>query len=148
MKLDLTWLNCFWLLLPILGWNLVFGAKITQEQITSDAHSPAWLLGAENFFRLATFSLPLLMRMRFDTGWGKIGLAVYGIGTLIYFASWIPLMTAPQSAWSRGLPGLFAPRLTPYLSLLGVALIAGAWPYGLLAGIFILFHTWHGIQNL
>ena len=56
-------------------------------------------------------------------------------------------MFKPQWAWSRSLPGLFAPRLTPYLSLLGIALIANAWLYALLAAIFIFFHTWHGIQN-
>ena len=148
MKLELTWLNCFWLLLPLLAWNIIFGAKITQEQITSDAHSPAWLLGAENVFRLATFVLPLFLRMRLDGNLGKIGLAVYIIGTLIYCVSWIPLMVAPGSAWSQSIPGLFAPRLTPLIWLSGIALIAASWPYGLLATIFIFFHTWHGIQNL
>ena len=64
MNLELTWLNCFWLILPLLLWNIIFGSKITQEQITSDAHSPAWLLGAENIFRLATFILPLLLPLR------------------------------------------------------------------------------------
>jgi hypothetical protein len=148
MKLELTWANCFWLIVPILVWNIIFGSKLTQEQITSDAHSPAWLLGAENLFRLVTFILPLLLRMRFDTSLGKIGLAVFIIGTLIYFASWLPLMYASQSAWSQSIPGLFAPRLTPLIALFGVAIIAESWPYGLLATIFIFFHTWHGIQNL
>jgi hypothetical protein len=152
MKLELTWLNCFWLLLPILVWNIVFGAKIPQEQITSDAHSPAWLLGAENIFRLATFILPLLLPLPRGADWqsalSKTGLVVYIVGMLVYFASWLPLMIAPQSAWSLSIPGLFAPRLTPLIALLGIALIAGSWPYGLLATIFIFFHTWHGIQNL
>jgi len=147
MKLELTWTNGFWLMLPILAWNIVFGPKITQEAITSDAHSPAWLLGAENIFRLATFILPLLLRMDFSGRLGKIGLIVYIAGTLVYFASWLPLVYAPQSAWSQSAAGLLAPRLTPLIALLGVALIARAWPYGLLATIFIFFHTWHGIQN-
>jgi hypothetical protein len=148
MKLELTWFNCFWLILPPLIWNILFGAKITQEQITSDAHSPAWLLSAENVFRLITFILPLLLRMSLNTQLGKIGLAIYLVGTLIYFASWIPLMVAPQSAWSQSVYSLFAPRLTPLIWLVGIALIANAWPYGLLAAIFIFFHTWHGVQNL
>ena len=148
MKLELTWVNNFWLLLPLLAWNIIFGSKITQEQITSDAHSPDWLLGAENIFRLTTFILPLFLIMKFDTSFGKIGLTVYIIGTLIYFVSWLPLMYVPQSAWSQSIPGLFAPRLTPLIALLGVALIAGSWSYGFLATIFIFFHTWHGIQNL
>jgi hypothetical protein len=71
MKFELIWASCFWLLLPILAWNIIFGAKITLEKITSDTHSPAWLLGAENVFRLATFILPLLHRVKFDTTPGK-----------------------------------------------------------------------------
>lgn len=148
MKIELTFANCFWLIVPLLAWNIIFGPKITQEAITSDAHSPAWLLGAENVFRILTFFLPLLLRMRVADSMGKIGLAVYMIGTLIYFASWIPLMIAPQSAWSQSIPGLFAPRLTPWIALLGVALVAHSWPYGVLATLFIFLHTWHGIQNL
>ena len=85
--------------------------------------------------------------MKWD-GREKIGLAVYLIGTLIYFASWLPLMYAPQAAWSQSIMGLFAPRLTPLVALLGVALIARSWPYGWVSTIFIFFHTWHGIQNL
>jgi hypothetical protein len=148
MKFELAFANCFWLIVPILAWNIIFGSKITQEAITSDAHSPAWLLGVENLFRIATFFLPILLRMRVGDSLGKVGLGVYIIGTLIYFASWIPLMTAPQSAWSQSIPGLFAPRLTPWIALFGVALVAHSWPYGVLATLFIFFHTWHGIQNL
>jgi len=148
MRLELTFVNCFWLLLPLLVWNIIFGAKITQEKITSDANSPAWLLGAENIFRLATFILPLFLRMRFNSGFGEIGLAVYIIGTLIYFASWLPLMYAPRSFWSQSIPGLFAARLTPLIAFFGIAIIAESYPYGFLATTFIFFHTWHGIQNL
>jgi hypothetical protein len=111
MNLSLTWLNCFWLSLPLLAWNLLLGSKLTQEQIASAAHSPAWLLGAENVFRLATFSLPLFLRLQLDSNLGKIGLAVYLLGRLVYFASWILLIWAPQAAWSQSLPGLFAPPL-------------------------------------
>jgi Na+-translocating ferredoxin:NAD+ oxidoreductase RnfA subunit len=140
--------NGFWLILPLLLWNIIVGSRITQEKITSDAHSPAWLLGAENIFRLATFILPLFLTMKFNSITGKTGLVIYIIGTLIYFASWLPLILAPQSPYSESMLGLFAPRLTPLISLLGIALICNSWPYGLIAAIFIFFHTWHGIQNL
>ncbi len=148
MNLTLTWFNCFWLLLPLLAWNLLLGSKLTQEQIISDAHSPAWLLGAENVFRLATFILPLFLRLQLDSVLGKIGLALYLLGLLVYFVSWIPLIRVPQAAWSQSFAGLFAPRLTPLIWLIGVALLANSWFYGLLAAIFILFHTWHGLNNL
>jgi hypothetical protein len=48
VQFKLTWLNCFWLILPLLAWNLVYGPKLTDPRITSDANSPAWLLIAEN----------------------------------------------------------------------------------------------------
>lgn len=149
MKFSNLFSSCFWLLFPILIWNLLFTSKLTQEQITSDAHSPAWLLAAEGIFRIAALGiLPFFLRMKFDTHLGKLGLAIYIVGTLIYFASWIPLMVAPLSSWSQNALGLLAPSLTPWLALLGIALIAASWPYGLVATIFIFFHTWHGIQNL
>jgi hypothetical protein len=148
MKLGLTLVNCFWLIIPLLAWNLVLGPRITQPAILSDAHSPKWLLIAENITRILVFALPLIIPLQMKDVWGKTGLAVYILGTLIYFVSWLPLLLAPASAWSTSPAGLLAPRLTPFLSFLGLALIGQAWPYGLVAMIFIFFHTWHGMQNL
>ena len=48
---------------------------------------------------------------------------MYILGTLVYFASWLPLFMAPASAWSTSPAGLMAPRLTPFLSFLGIAII-------------------------
>ncbi len=152
MHFKLTWLNCFWLILPLLAWNLVYGPKLTDPRITSDANSPAWLLMAENITRIGVFILPLLMPLPRGADWQsalpKAGLAIYLIGVLVYFGSWLPLLFAPGSAWSNSVPGLLAPRLTPFLCFLGIALIGDSWTYGVLAAVFIAFHTWHGIQNL
>ena len=148
MKIELSLLNCFWLMLPLLAWNLVLGPHITQEKITSDAHSPAWLLLAENVTRILTFAFPLLLPLGWNGTFGKIGLAIYLVGTLVYFASWLPHLRMPVSNWSASAAGLLAPRLTPLIPLLGVALIARFWPYGMLAALFVFLHTWHGIQNL
>ena len=148
MKLQLTWLNALWLILPLLAWNLVLGPHITLEAITSDAHSPKWLLIAENIARILVFALPVLIPLQMKDTLCKAGLTVYILGTLVYFASWLPLLLAPGSAWSNSALGLLAPRLTPFLSFLGIALIGGSWPYGTIAAMFIFFHTWHGIQNL
>ena len=144
----LVWLNCLWLILPLLVWNVFLGPKITDPRITSDAHSPAWLLTAENITRIAVFIVPLLLPLQRDAPLSKAGLTVYVIGTLIYFASWLPLLVAPGSGWRDSLPGLLAPRLTPFLCFLGIALIGRSWQYGALAGSFIFLHTWHGLQNL
>ncbi len=148
MQFKLAWLNCFLLILPLLIWNVLLGPKITDARITSDSHSPAWLSIAENTTRMAVFILPLLIPLQFRESVTKSGLMVYIAGTLMYFASWLPLLFAPGSAWSNSLPGLLAPRLTPFLCFLGIALIGQSWLYGALAALFISFHTWHGIQNL
>ena len=136
--------NCLWLLLPLLAWNILLGPKITQEAITSDAHSPPWLLAAENLTRMIVFALPLLLPLQLK----DIGLAIYLAGTLIYFTSWLPLLLAPASPWSNSPIGLLAPRLTPFLSFLGIALLSHSRPYALISAVFIALHTCHGIQIL
>ena len=152
MKLELTLANCFWLILPLLTWNLILGPRIREPRITSDAHSPKWLLLADNIARVLVFALPLLMPLPRPAGWQsallQAGLVVYVLGTLIYFGSWLPLLWAPVSAWSNSPAGLLAPRLTPYLSFLGIALLGSSWLYGVIAAVFICLHTWHGVQNL
>jgi len=106
------------------------------------------MLIVESVVRILVFALPLLIPLQVKDIWSKAGLAVYIAGTLVYFVSWLPLILAPGSAWSTSPAGLLAPRLTPILSFLGIALIGGSWPYGLVATVFIFFHTWHGLQNL
>jgi hypothetical protein len=152
VKLELSLANCFWLILPLLAWNIILGPRVRDTRITSDAHSPKWLLAAENFMRILVFALPLVMALPRGADWRSVlpqaGLVIYLLGTLIYFATWLPLLSAPDSAWSNSRPGLLAARLTPFLSFLGIALLGAAWPYGVIAAIFIFLHTWHGIQNL
>jgi hypothetical protein len=148
LKIEFRLLNCLWLIVPLLVWNLVYGPKITDPRITSDAHSPAWLLIAENITRIIVFALPLLLPLQLREPLSKTGLAIYIVGTLIYFASWMPFLLAPDSTWSNSTLGLLAPRLTPLLCFLGIALIGHSWPYGVLTAVFIAIHTWHGIQNL
>jgi hypothetical protein len=152
MKIELSLFNCFWLIVPLLVWNIVLGPHVTQEAITSDAHSPKWLLMAENVVRVLVFALPVLMPLPGRANWQsalpRVGLVIYILGTLVYCASWLPLLLAPTSAWSNSPAGLLAPRLTPYLSFLGIALLGESWAYGIIAAGFILLHTWHGVQNL
>jgi hypothetical protein len=148
MKIELTCLNAFLLILPLLAWNLVLGPSIRDPRITSDSHSPRWLLTAENFNRILVFAFPLLIPLQMENAWDSVGLAVYILGTLVYFASWLPLILSPAADRNNHPAGLLAPRLTPLLSFLGIALMGEAWLYGLISAAFIFFHTWHGIQNL
>lgn len=151
MKLELTWANCFWLMISILAWNIIFGPKLTDPRITSDANSSAWLLGAENVFRMVIFILPLFMSLPrsadCQSALPQFGFAIYVVGTLIYFVSWLPLIYVPTSTWSNSPLGLLAPALTPFLFFLGIALLGHSWLYGVLSVIFICIHTLHGIQN-
>ncbi|PKO01042.1 MAG: hypothetical protein CVU42_00945 [Chloroflexi bacterium HGW-Chloroflexi-4] len=148
MKFDIRILNCLWLIIPLLVWNIILGPRIVDARITSDLNSPKWLLISENIVRIFVFVLPLLLPMQLKDASSKAGLWIYIIGTLIYFASWLPILLAPQSKWSNSIAGLLAPRLTPFLSFLGLAFIGLSWQYALFAAAFILLHTWHGVQNL
>jgi len=148
VQLTLTWFNCFLLMIPLLVWNLVLSPRITNLRVTSDANSPGWLLAAENVTRILVFALPLLLPLQVKDAWGKAGLIIYIFGTLVYFASWLPLMMSPGSIWSNSGIGLLAPRLIPFLSFLGIAIISGSWLYGLISAVFIILHTLHGIHNL
>lgn len=148
MRLELHLWNCLWLILPLMIWNILLGPRIKDERITSDKASPKWLLMAENGMRIFVFMLPLLIPLKLTSMMERIGLWVYIIGTLVYFASWLPFLFAPRSAWSNSPAGLLAPRLTPFFSFLGVALIGESYIYALIAVIFITLHTWHGIHNI
>jgi hypothetical protein len=141
--LNLQWLNCFWLLIPILAWNVVFSSKLAHPAFDYDQAAPKWVLQLENVLRAAVMILPLFMPMQWDTSLSKIGVAVYLIGLLVYFGSWIPLMYAPNSAWSNSLTGFLAPAYTPLLWIVGIGLIGDWWPYLALSVVFVGVHIGH-----
>ena len=146
MMLKLQWLNCFWLLIPILAWNGVFSAKLAHPAFKLDEAVPGWILILENLLRIATMLLPLFMPLRWDTAQSKLGIAIYLLGLVVYFVSWIPLMVVPSSAWSNSPLGFLAPAYTPLLWLAGMGLIAGWWPYLVLSAAFVGVHLVHWSQ--
>ncbi len=148
MKLEFRWLNCFWLLIPLLLWNIILGPRINDERIISDAFSPIWLLALENITRMVVFALPLLIPLRLNDRLSKAGLSLFIAGTIIYFASWLPLLLAPTSTWSQSASGLLAPRLTPLLPFFSIALLGRNWLYATASVVFIFAHTLHGIHNI
>jgi hypothetical protein len=113
MKLELRWLNCIWLMAPLLAWHIILVPKITLDKVISDANSPTWLLAAENIVRILVFAFPLLLPLRVQDSVSKTGLSLYLIGTLFYSITWIPLIWMPDSLWSQSAVGLLTPRLTP-----------------------------------
>jgi hypothetical protein len=141
--LKLQWLNCFWLLIPILVWNVIFSSKLAHPAFEFDETVARWVLLLENLLRTAVMVLPIFMPFRWNTPQSQIGIAVYLVGLVVYFASWIPLMLAPDSAWSNSFLGFLAPAYTPLLWLVGIGLIGGWWPYLVLAVIFVGVHVGH-----
>ena len=145
MKFSL--LNCFWLLIPIFVWNAIFTPKLTQEGFESDANVPAWMIVLEHILRAVVFILPLLLPLHLKDQWSKIGLALYIVGTLVYFGSWLPLVYRPGAQWSTSAVGLFAPAFTPLILLTGIGLIGHSWVYVSLSALFILVHTLHSARG-
>ncbi len=74
-----------------------------------------------------------------------VGLVVYCLGMLVYFASWLPLIFLPESNWSESAAGLLAPAYTPLIWLSGIALVGGSWPYAGLSMLFVVVHVYHNI---
>jgi hypothetical protein len=97
MKLELHLLNGFLLLLPLLAWNLAPGSRLNLEAVISDAHSPKWLLKAENIIRILVSVLSLFLPLDFKSASNKAGLAIYGFGVQIYFAAW--QLTIAGASW-------------------------------------------------
>jgi hypothetical protein len=74
--------------------------------------------------------LPLFIPLQVDDRLSQTGLWVFILGILVYFVTWLPLILSPDSGWSTSAVGLLAPRLTPLLPFLGIAVIGHNWPYG------------------
>ena len=145
MKLGI--LNCFWLLVPILLWDVLFTPKLTQEGFKSDANVPRWLLMAEGVLRIVVFAFPILLPLQWADQLSRVGIALYVIGTLIYCGSWIPLVYLPDARWSASALGVLAPHFTPLIFFVGIGLIGHSWAFALTAVLFTISHTWHGIYS-
>jgi hypothetical protein len=104
-------LNCLWPLLPVFAWNTLFAPRVPQP-----------ILLAKNLPRIAAFVWPLLLPLSWQDQQSRAGLALCGLGLLIYCVSWLPLLYRPETDRSRSAAGLPAPAYTPLLWLLGITL--------------------------
>lgn len=147
--------SCFWLLVPILVFNVVcaphlppaFQADVFWRDI------PRWIAWPENVLRVVLFATVAFAPLEVTTAWHRRGLALFVIGTLGYFAAWGPLLAAPNSAWSTSLPGFLAPAITPAVWLTGLCLVAQrlviprlpyrAWMLAVVAAAFLGAHVSH-----
>lgn len=146
--------SCGLLTVPILVWNVVFTRYLPPPLAPSDFNRdiPAVLLLAENMLRIAVMILPFLMPLDVASAVQRRGLWLFVIGVLLYVLAWLPLMVAPESAWSTSRAGFLAPAYTPLVWLVGLGLTGGrlcwpvpfkSWMYLLLAGTFVVVHIAH-----
>lgn len=147
-------LSCFLLMLPLLAWNLLLTPYLpaAYQPETFTRNIPAIILYAENISRILLFIITAVIPIRINTAVQKAGIFVYISGMLLYFLSWLPLILAPQSAWSQSLPGFSAPAWTPLFWLTGICLTGNSfafrlpyrrWYFALPALLFLVFHNVH-----
>lgn len=147
-------LSCGLLLLPILLWNLLLAARLPPafRPSTFTQGVPAHLLALEQALRTLVVLLPFAMPLEVDGLARRTGLLVFALGTLVYMASWLPLVLAPESRWSTSRIGFLAPAYTPALWLLGLALLGRRlwlleayrwWWYLVPCALFLAAHVVH-----
>ncbi len=146
--------SCGLLTVPILVWNAVFTPYLPPSLASSDFNRdiPILLLCTENALRIAVMALPFLMPLDVASAVQRRGLWLFVMGVLLYVFTWVPLMVAPESAWSTSRMGFLAPAFTPLVWLAGLGLTGGrlygsvpfkAWMYLVLAGAFVAVHVAH-----
>ena len=148
--------SCFWLLIPAFLWNLLLWRYLPPEfQKETWDDIPRWLSLMENAARIIVFLFSAVLLLQVRTAVQVAGLAMYGAGSLVYFASWIPQIRHPGGRWSRSLPGFCAPAYTPLVWLAGIALMGQRmlfdvwyrfWIYILLSVAFVGLHTFHAVS--
>ena len=149
-------LSCGLLLVPAALWNIALTARLPPAFSPAEfwREIPASLAFAENGLRVAVFALPFFMPLDITAPDSRRALLVYCGGTLAYFASWLALIFFPASGWSTSALGFAAPAYTPFLWLLGIALLGrrlfwGAfyrwWMYLVLASAFLAAHVSHTV---
>lgn len=146
--------NGYWMMLPILLWNIVFTISLPPQ------YSPAifWkdipplLAVCENFLRIVMFVMPAFLALRLLSKPHRLGLLLYLVGSTLYYSSWLALILAPNSAWSTSRLGFMAPAYTPLIWMIGLALSADEFYFPLRyrpvyyiapAVLFTVFHCAH-----
>jgi len=147
--------NTFWLLLPIIAFNVVFVRRLPRRYQTEVfwKNIPSWISVPENLSRLLVFLLPLIMRFGPTSPSQQLGCWLYIGGISLYFASWGAQIFWPESPWSTSAAGFMGPSYTPILWLAGIGLIGDSltipkvpcrsWVYPVVAIIFLVFHNLH-----
>jgi hypothetical protein len=137
--LGLSPLNYFLFMIPPLAWNIAFSSKLDMSAFPGSA--PKAFEAAEWAFRVGALMYPILMPIDVTARGFIPGLCAYSVGLLLYFASWLPLMSESPPAWSRSPLFLFAPAYLPLLWMGGVAIMSGSLVHAGLTVTFLSFHV-------
>jgi hypothetical protein len=97
--------NCFWLLVSILLWDLLFALPGKYASGIFWQNIPSLIVYGENVSRTAVILFPLLLSLSVRSRSQRLGLLIYAVGLVAYFASWLALMLLPESAWSTSTQG-------------------------------------------
>lgn len=154
MKIKKYLLNCFLLLIPIFLWNILLMDELPQgyqaEVFWKDI--PEIITYSENILRIIVFALPAFMVLSLQSNTQKIGLVLYVLGLLVYFASWLIMIIEPTIDWSQSLVGFMAPAYTTLIWFIGIGLIGQksflkvphlTWTYMTSSILFVIVHTTH-----
>jgi hypothetical protein len=146
--------NGFLLMVPVMIWDSLLAASLPAVYGNSaewQAANPGLAVG-ENLFRWLVVLLPILMPIRLPTRRRRIGLVVWAVGTVAYFASWVAVIAWPESAWSLSAFGFLAPAYLAFPWLVGIGMMSDRlyvrsqyrwWQYVILSAAFTVFHTAH-----
>ena len=148
--------TCGLLLLPVFVWNIALWHYLPPVFAASEfwRDIPPVLGTTENALRGLIFTLPFFMPLSISSARQRTGIGLFIAGNLLYFASWLALIAAPDSLWSQSAIGFLAPAYTPILWLLGLAMLSGQlfwsnfyrwWMYLVLCGLFIAAHVTHAV---
>ncbi len=148
--------TCGLLLLPVFVWNVALVRFLPPAFAPNEfwRDIPYALGAAENLLRWLVFALPFFMPLKVSSVRERKGLGVFIAGNLVYFASWLALIGAPNSPWSQSAVGFLAPSYTPILWFAGLALLGRQlhwgsfyrwWMYLVLSGLFLVAHVSHSV---
>lgn len=142
-------------LLPIFAWNYIFISKLPlayQPQLFNQ-DIPGFIILGENLFRFIIFIFPVFFELSMAKPVQRKGLAIFIIGVVLYFVSWLILVYMPGSSWSHHVIGFSAPATTPLIWLIGLSMMmercyvfnCSKWHYIIPVILFSGFHVYHSI---
>jgi len=143
-------LNCFWLILPVIIFNII-AVKFLPQYYLVDIEHPIVII--ETILRIFTVLLPFVMVMDFSSKASKIGIIIYLAGFFIYACSYFIAINHSHTFFGSNIIVVLAPYWTSIIWLIGIGLIGTKlfinlrYHYSLYFFIsiaFVIVHCYHG----